>query len=53
MIDWDARDRAAGGRFAMDADLTVYWPDVRPCWEDWDDDEFEPRPVTAERTLSG
>lgn len=19
--------------FAEDADLTVYWPDVRPCWE--------------------
>lgn len=27
--DWDARPR-----FACDADLTVYWPDVRPCWED-------------------
>lgn len=23
-----------GGSFAMDADLTVYWPWVRPCWED-------------------
>lgn len=25
-----------GGRapFAMDADLTVYWPWVRPCWEE-------------------
>lgn len=21
-------------RFAMDADLTVYWPDVKPCWEE-------------------
>ena len=20
--------------FALDADVTVYWPDVRPCWED-------------------
>lgn len=20
--------------FALDADLTVYWPDVRPCWEE-------------------
>lgn len=19
--------------FALDADVTVYWPDVRPCWE--------------------
>lgn len=21
-------------RFAYDADLTVYWPWVRPCWEE-------------------
>lgn len=21
-------------RFALDADVTVYWPWVRPCWED-------------------
>ena len=21
-------------RFALDADLTVYWPWVRPCWEE-------------------
>jgi hypothetical protein len=27
--DWTARPM-----FALDADLTVYWPDVRPCWED-------------------
>jgi hypothetical protein len=20
--------------FALDADVTVYWPDVRPCYED-------------------
>lgn len=20
--------------FALDADVTVYWPDVRPCWEE-------------------
>jgi hypothetical protein len=20
--------------FALDADITVYWPDVRPCWEE-------------------
>jgi hypothetical protein len=20
--------------FAMDADITVYWPSVRPCWEE-------------------
>jgi hypothetical protein len=20
-------------RFALDADVTVYWPWVRPCWE--------------------
>lgn len=23
-----------GGQFAQDADLTVYWPTVRPCWEE-------------------
>lgn len=27
-VKWD--DRPA---FALDADVTVYWPDVRPCWE--------------------
>ena len=27
--DWEQRPM-----FALDADLTVYWPDVRPCWED-------------------
>ena len=27
--EWE--DRPA---FALDADVTVYWPDVRPCWED-------------------
>ena len=21
-------------RFALDADVTVYWPWVRPCWEE-------------------
>lgn len=26
---WDARPR-----FALDADVTVYWPEVRPCWEE-------------------
>lgn len=26
---WDERPS-----FALDADVTVYWPDVRPCWED-------------------
>lgn len=25
---WDERPR-----FALDADVTVYWPAVRPCWE--------------------
>lgn len=20
--------------FAYDADITVYWPEVRPCWEE-------------------
>jgi hypothetical protein len=25
---WNDRDP-----FAQDADLTVYWPAVRPCWE--------------------
>lgn len=24
---------AARERYAMDADLTLYWPAVRPCWE--------------------
>lgn len=35
--------------FALDADLTVYWPDVRPCWEDWGDDckKALPKPDTA------
>lgn len=28
-VKWE--DRPA---FALDADVTVYWPDVRPCWED-------------------
>ena len=28
---WDDRPR-----FALDADVTVYWPDVRPCWEESD-----------------
>lgn len=23
-----------GIKFAEEADLTVYWPFVRPCWED-------------------
>lgn len=23
--------------FALDADVTVYWPDVRPCWEEQPD----------------
>lgn len=25
---WDERPR-----FALDADVTVYWPDVRPCYD--------------------
>jgi hypothetical protein len=20
--------------FPLDADVTIYWPDVRPCWEE-------------------
>lgn len=28
---WDSKP---GDRFAMDADLTVYWPAVRACWEE-------------------
>lgn len=28
---WDSKP---GDMFAMDADLTVYWPAVRPCWEE-------------------
>lgn len=28
-IDWSARPL-----FALDADVTVYWPDVRPCYEE-------------------
>ena len=23
--------------FALDADITVYWPWVRPCWEEQSD----------------
>jgi len=23
--------------FALDADITVYWPDVRPCYENDED----------------
>lgn len=26
---WATRDL-----FALDADVTVYWPDVRPCYEE-------------------
>jgi hypothetical protein len=26
---WDDRPM-----FALDADVTVYWPHVRPCWEE-------------------
>ena len=35
----EEHDDVRGGRwadrplFAYDADITVYWPDVRPCWE--------------------
>jgi len=28
---WDDRPM-----FALAADVTVYWPDVRPCWEETD-----------------
>ena len=28
-VKWEDRPM-----FALDADVTVYWPDVRPCWED-------------------
>ena len=28
---WDERPM-----FALDADVTVYWPDVRPCYEEHD-----------------
>lgn len=35
---WDfygiADDGAPGDRYAMDADLTLYWPAVRACWEE-------------------
>lgn len=27
--EWERRPT-----FALDADVTIYWPDVRPCWED-------------------
>lgn len=27
-MKWASRER-----YAKDADLTLYWPDVRPCWE--------------------
>lgn len=29
-----ARESDGRPMFAMDADLTVYWPWVRPCWEE-------------------
>lgn len=29
---WVGRDL-----YAEDADLTLYWPDVRPCWEETSD----------------
>lgn len=29
MINWEDRPM-----FALDADITVYWPDVRPVWEE-------------------
>ena len=35
----DLADPVRGGKwatrdlFALDADVTVYWPDVRPCYE--------------------
>lgn len=28
------RDKPPGARYAMDADLTLYWPWVRPCWQE-------------------
>jgi hypothetical protein len=28
-VDWSRRPT-----FAYDADITVYWPQVRPCWEE-------------------
>lgn len=27
-------DGKPGDRYAMDADLTLYWPWVRACWEE-------------------
>lgn len=39
----DERDDVFGGKwadrplFAADADITVYWPDVRPCYEERDE----------------
>lgn len=32
-VDYPAGHPDDGKNFAMDADLTVYWPWVRPCWE--------------------
>ena len=29
IVKWTGRPQ-----FACDADITVYWPDVRPVWED-------------------
>lgn len=28
---WDSQP---GDMFALDADVTIYWPTVRPCWEE-------------------
>lgn len=30
----DTWDSKPGDQFALDADVTLYWPWVRPCWED-------------------
>ncbi len=28
---WDSKP---GDQFSLDADVTMYWPWVRPCWEE-------------------
>lgn len=28
---WDTKP---GDMFALDTDVTIYWPWVRPCWEE-------------------
>jgi len=39
--------------FALDADVTVYWPDVRPCydWKEQEEVEAETQKRIASREI--